>query len=116
VSERRRPSVIFSLLILVGMFITLVGLVMTLFGLGGSTTFDLSFDKAKVSTTSTGLAVMVIGAAMSAGVAMKLPANVEVFGPTETPFPARLKRLTPLFLVVAAVGVVGLVVSLVVSS
>jgi hypothetical protein len=112
-SEPRR-SVTFTALIFFGMLVALVGLVLVAFGLGGTTTFEFSLGEIEVKTTSTGLAILAVGAAISAGVAMNLPEGVQVFGRTRPTLSERLKQLTPLFVIVAVVAGVAFLISVVV--
>lgn len=109
-----RPSVTFTILIFVGMVIALVGLVILLMGLGGATTLEFSVAGAEVKTTSAGLGVLAAGCALSAVVALNLPANVQVFGPTPATPTERLRRLGMPLLVVCAVCIIALLISIMV--
>lgn len=104
-TESRR-SVTFTVLIFFGMAIAIVGLVMMIAGLGGSTTFDLTIGEWKLKTTSSGLAVLAVGAGLSAGVALNLPEGVQVMGPSK-PTPA--SQLRKLALPAAGVGVLSII-------
>jgi len=110
-AESRR-SVTFTALIFVGMIIALAGVTMLLLGLGGNSSFDFKMAGVTVKTTSVGLAVLAVGSLMSAAVALNLPENVQVFGPTRPTRTDRLRRLVRPLALLAAVAVLTLVISL----
>lgn len=107
-------SMTFTALVVLGMVIALAGVVMLLLGLGGSSSFDLKLGDWSVSTTSTGLAIVAIGAALAAGVALNLPDGVQVYGPgTDSPV-ERWRRLALPAAALALVALVAFVVTLLV--
>jgi hypothetical protein len=108
---RKEASVTFTALVFFGMLIAVVGLIILLLGLGGATTFSIEVGDSKLSTTSTGLAVLGIGAGLSALVALNLPEGVRVFGPTPPRWSDRLRAAAGPLLVVSALAFVGLLVS-----
>lgn len=112
-SEPRR-SITFTVLIFFGMLVALVGLVVLLFGLGGSTSFEFSISDLAVKTTSVGLAILALGAGLSAVIALNLPDEVQVFGETPATLRDRLKAFSLVFVGVAVVAGVALVISLVI--
>ena len=114
-TEPQEKSVTFTVIVLFGILVAAVGLVMTILGLGGSTAFELSIGEWVAKTTSTGLAVMVIGCTLSAGVALKKPKDVRLFGPDEAPRTDRIRTLGPPLALTALLCLVLLVISIVVS-
>src|SRR5687767_1422989 len=94
-AEARR-SVTFTALIFVGMAIAIGGLIIIVLGLGGSTRFELKVGEVEVATTSVGLAVLTVGAIMSAVIALKLPEGVQVFGATNPTMIERFASFAPL--------------------
>ncbi len=108
----RRPSVTFTALIFFGMAIALAGVVLLLLGAGGAASFELALGGVTLKTTSVGLAVIGIGAALSAGVAMNLPDNVQVFSRTAPTMAERLRALRPVFVGLALLALLGFVLSL----
>jgi hypothetical protein len=106
-------SYVLSALIITGALIALLGAIATVFGLTGSTTLDISVgENYTLKTTSAGLALVVIGAALAAFTLKNLPSNTQVFaGPSSTPTLSRLQL--PAF-IVAGLALVGLVISIVI--
>lgn len=107
----KRRSVVFTAIIFVGLVIALAGVGMLILGVGGATTFSFSMGDFEVETTSVGLAVLAVGAAMSAFLATNLPEGVQVFGPTERTFTDKLSHFAPVLWGVAAVAVLLLALS-----
>jgi hypothetical protein len=110
--QEQRRSVTLTALVVFGMAITAAGLVMVLFGLGGSTVFEVTLGDWTVKTTSTGLAVMVIGSALSTGVVMNLPQGAVLFGPTRRTWSERLRSLALPLAILTVICLVLLAVSL----
>jgi hypothetical protein len=94
-------SITFTVLICFGMMVALVGLLFTVAGLGGSNAIELSFSRVTLKTTSLGLAILAIGTGLSAGIALNLPENVQVFGRTKPTISERLRRFVPIFSILA---------------
>jgi hypothetical protein len=110
----KRRSVTFTALIFFGMVIALVGLILAALGLGGVSTFEFAVGDFTLKTTSVGLAVLAVGVGLSAGVALNLPENVELFGPTERTMTERLRGLAPAFVLTALGSLIAFVVTVVV--
>jgi hypothetical protein len=108
-------SVTFTVLIFVGMIIALAGVAILLLGLDKSATFDFEMSGVKIKTSSVGLAVLAVGSLLSAGVALNLPENVRVFGPTPPTRTERLKGLARPLFAITFIALLALVISLVVT-
>lgn len=100
-----RPSIIYSAVVVVGLLLSVAGAVCALMGVGGVTAFGGKIGDVEVSTTSTGLAVLAIGAAMALVAVTRKPADVQLFSGASKPDALDGLRL-PLF--VAAVVAAGL--------
>jgi hypothetical protein len=96
------------------MALVVVGVVLTILGIGGDATLEMAVGPMEVKASSAGLGIMAAGAALSGGVAMSLPENVEVFGPTPRTLGERLRSFAPALLGLAVLAVIGLVISVVV--
>jgi hypothetical protein len=84
---------------------------MCLFGLGGSTAFDVEVGDYAAKTTSVGLAVMALGLGTAALVALKLPAGVEVAVSPKITWLTRLIGRRLELAIVAGLVLVGFIVS-----
>jgi len=108
-----RVSITYTALIWTGIILSILGAIVAVLGFGGSTVFEGSLGDIKVKTTQTGLAVLVVGAALAGTIALKLPKGVVVLEEGEKySFTEKLARRIPvLSLVILVVAIVLLVVS-----
>ncbi len=109
--SKNRVSITYTALIWTGIILSLFGAIVAILGFGGSTVFEGSLGDIKVKTTQTGLAVLVVGAALASTIALRLPKGIVVLEEGEKySLTERLARIIPvLFLVILVVAIVLLV-------
>jgi hypothetical protein len=109
-----RPSVVYTALICVGLLLAVTGAVVAVLGLGGAAGFQGNVAGVTVGTTSVGLVIMVTGALLAGVVAIRLPADVRVFGHHDRPsLEDRARQLIKPALALCVIGLALLVLSLV---
>jgi hypothetical protein len=91
----------------------LLGVVVVLLGLGNGSAFSFKFEKVELSTSSSGLAIIAIGALLSGYVATRLPANVMVFGIEKPTLLDQIQNLAPQLLLGGGIAVAVLLVMIV---
>ena len=77
---RKRPSIIYSAAVVIGLGCCMVGLVFAVLGLGPFSPISLEIWKLKISTTSVGLAILALGAGFTAWILTNKPPGVALFG------------------------------------
>jgi hypothetical protein len=112
--QQKVISITFTALIGAGILLALFGAIVAVFGIGNTTVLDIKWGTVEVQTSSVGLAILVVGAALAGIVALRLPAGVQVF------FAGKSRFLTNMignrgmyFFLVGGVGCILLVLSLV---
>jgi uncharacterized membrane protein len=110
----RRPSVVYSAIVVVGLVLTVLGAIVAVVGVSNSDLFTASLGDARVKTSSVGLAIMVVGAAITVVAAISKPRDVQLFSPdlSHGPGDRLLDRVARVQLCVAAAGTVVLGASL----
>jgi hypothetical protein len=104
-----RISVTFTVLIWVGILLCIFGAIVAVLGLGGSSAFEATIGTFAVKTEQTGLAIMVVGAALSFFTAQKLPPGVIVAG-NEPSTGEKIARQLPL--IALAIGFTAVILLL----
>ena len=111
----KNRSVVYSALLVAAMLVMLGGGAIAALGASSSSsTTEISIFGASIKTTSSGLVLLVVGAAMAATLALKKPAEIELFSPDSTRRPLLdrlLQAVLPVAFGIAAVGVVLLLLS-----
>ncbi len=82
----------FTALIWLGMLLTLGGAVCALLGVGTAVDFKAKIAGNEVTTTNLGLAVMAVGAILTATIATRLPKGVTVFAVQQPTWRDRLSN------------------------
>lgn len=109
-------SFTYTAVIFTGLAIAVFGAIVAVFGIGGGTAFDGSIFNAKIKTENVGLVLLVVGSALAGYVAVKLPKGVRVFSSEAPTFTERLgTAVARPALLIACLGAIALIVSLVVS-
>jgi hypothetical protein len=110
----RRPSIVYSAIVVVGLVLTVLGAIVAVVGVSSSDLFTASLGDARVKTSSVGLAIMVVGAAITVVAAISKPRDVQLFSPdlSHGPGDRLLDRVARVQLCVAAAGTVVLGASL----
>jgi hypothetical protein len=112
-----RRSVVYTVLILFGILLAAAGAVIAVLGIGKPSATVISGGGIDVKTSSVGLIILVVGAALAGVLALKKPSDIELFTdqPARPPLSERIadKAAIPAF-AVAGVGVALLVISLVI--
>jgi uncharacterized membrane protein YidH (DUF202 family) len=113
---RRRPSIVYSAIVVVGLAMTVLGAVVAIIGVSSDGLFNASIGDAHVKTSSVGLAIMVVGALVTVVTAIRKPRDIQLFsedlsGPPEDLTVDWIARVQ---LCVALVAIVALGASLVV--
>jgi len=108
-----RVSITYTALIWTGIILALFGAITAVLGLGGATVFEGSLGSIKVKTTQTGLAILVVGAALAGTIALKLPKGIVVLEEGEKySLTEKLARRIPvLSLVIVSVAIILLILS-----
>jgi len=99
---------VYSAVLIAAMLVMLIGAVTAAIGAASSSSAsEVSFLGAHIKTTSSGLVLVIIGAALAASLAVKKPPDIELFSPDSNRRPL-LDRVMPMVVPAAAViGVVG---------
>jgi formate hydrogenlyase subunit 3/multisubunit Na+/H+ antiporter MnhD subunit len=110
-----RVSITFTALIWTGIVLCIAGFIITALGLGGVTLFEAGIGDFTVKTTNSGLALIVIGAALSYFVSRALPTGVAVLGndPTREEPTLREKPIRILPMVALVIGTIALFILIV---
>jgi uncharacterized membrane protein YidH (DUF202 family) len=76
---RRRPSIVYSAIVVVSLAMTVLGAVVAVMGVSSGGLFSASVGDAHVKTTSVGLAIMVVGALVTVVTATRKPRDIQLF-------------------------------------
>lgn len=110
----RRPSIVYSAIVVVGLVLTVLGAIVAVAGVTSNNLFTASVGNVRVETSSVGLAIMVVGAVITVVAAISKPRDVQLFSPdlSHGPGDRVLDRLARIQLCVAVAAMVILGVSL----
>lgn len=101
-------SLTYTILILSGVFLAILGAISALLGMGGSVSFEASFYDVKLKTTQTGLIIMIVGALLAGGSALKKPEKIRLYA--EVSRPSWSERIIPkvpfISLIISIIGLI----------
>lgn len=109
-----RPSIIYSIAVLIALAAFVAGVVIAVIGLGKPTAVTLEGQGVTIKTTSIGLIIMVVGAALTSVLIVNKPADITMADRETPPAPGdeRARWLRYVAFAATGVGVVLLIVSL----
>jgi hypothetical protein len=109
-------SIVYAVLLISAMLVMLLGAVTAAVGAASTSTTEVSFLGAHIKTTSTGLVLVVVGAAFAATLVLKKPPEIDLFSPQSASrrrLDQVLQAVLPAAILIGSVGAVLLVISVV---